>query len=185
MNAYSGRHLVRFPAGFLTALHRTLRQGRSLAEAAFLLRQIGYEAGGDFLAAFEHWAEEEMDQAPLTTLPPEQFWNRLSTFCESLGWGTLQWEPLHNGVAALDAPNWLEAEGVEGEAHPGCQVTTGLLADLLTRMAADDVAVMEAECRAQGGARCRFLFGSPALLSQIYEEMQRGTSHLEAVRRLE
>ncbi len=167
------------PAGFLPSLHHALAHGRTPAEAAALLRQVGYESGEAFYQAF---AEE--NGAVAESLPAERFWERLSAFFAERGWGELRWEPLHPGIAVLDSPDWVEAEGGEGEQHPGCHLTMGLLSDLLTRIANDDVAVLETECRGRGDARCRFLFGSPAVLGLLYEEILQGTTYDEALRRL-
>jgi hypothetical protein len=40
---------------------------------------------------------------------------------------------------------------------------------------------MEVECLCRGDARCRFLLGSPDLLTHIYERMAAGMSYQEAM----
>ncbi len=174
---------VSLPPQGLLALHRALFRGRAPTEAASLLREVGYEAGEAFFAAFTNELSREGTAAD--SLPADRFWERLSAFFEELGWGELRWEPLHTGVAALNSADWAEAEGRAGEHYPGCHLTTGLLSDLLTRIADADVAVLETECRARGDQRCCFLFGSPEALGTLYDAMRQEMPTTEALRQLE
>jgi hypothetical protein len=53
-----------------------------------------------------------------------------------------------------------------------------VLAELLRRATGTEdgaeIAVLEAECRGRGDARCRFLFGSPAALEAVYAALREG-----------
>jgi hypothetical protein len=40
---------------------------------------------------------------------------------------------------------------------------------------------MEVECRSAGSPRCRFLLGSADVMTQVYDEMSRGTGYEAAV----
>lgn len=183
MSTTAAAHLVHLPAGFLAAVRRALAQGRSPVEAATLLRQAGYESGGGFFDALEHRVAWERPGATIGTLPEGEFWPEFSAFWEALGWGTVRHEQLHPGVGALDCAGWAESAGLE-TGQLSCHFTTGALADLLSRLAGSDVAVMEVECRAAGHERCRFLFGGAAALGGVYEGMTQGLPYGDAVARL-
>lgn len=173
---------LRLPPRFLRALHQALAQGHDPTEAATLLREIGYELGDSLYDALE----DVLAQAPeesLRALPPSRFWSGISSVFENLGWGRLRWTQLHPAIAALDSADWIEAEGGR-ETHPACHLTTGVLAKLLARAADAEVAVLEAECRSRGEARCRFLFGSPAALDTLYQGMREGLPYTAALARL-
>jgi predicted hydrocarbon binding protein len=180
----SGTRWLRLPAATLTALPHLLVQGRSPLEAATLLREIGYGTGEALSAALERWLLATGGGEELGALAPEQFWGTLSRFFEDLGWGTLRFERLHPGLAALDAREWAEADPESGAAQPGCHLSTGIFAELLGRAAGSEVAVMEVACRSRGDESCRFVFGSPETLRQVYDEMQTGAPLASAIERL-
>jgi hypothetical protein len=56
-----------------------------------------------------------------------------------------------------------------------------MFADFFGRVADAPLAVMEVECRSAGSARCRFLLGSADVMTQVYDEMSRGTGYEAAV----
>jgi predicted hydrocarbon binding protein len=168
--------MVHLPAAALTALHRVLSQDRSPAEAAAVTRQMGFETGESFYAAFRDWLGSEPSE-----LEVDEFWNRFAAFFASLGWGRLHFERSHGGVAELSSDEWAEAEP-GGQAHqPTCHFTTGLFADLLGRVSGDGLAVLEVECRSRGDDRCRFALGGADALRQIYERIRDGDSFQDAV----
>lgn len=183
MNATAtGAQLVRLPADFLAALRRALAAGRSPLEAATLLRQTGYETGPSLHAALKARLAEERGEAG--SLSSAEFWEAFGAFWESLGWGGVRHEPLHPGVAALDSADWAEADAGGHTGHPSCHFTTGVLAEVLSRIAGEDVAVLEVECRSAGDGRCRFLFGGEAALGEVYGRMAAGLPYTEAVEQL-
>lgn len=185
MNATAtAAHSVRLPVAFLPAVRRALAQGRSHVEAATLLRQVGYDSGAGFLAALEERVAWQRPGATLGTLPDGEFWPEFAAFWEDAGWGTVRHVQLHPGVGALECEGWVEAVAAR-EADDGyCHITTGIFADVLGRLAGGDVAVMEVECEAAGGDRCRFLFGGPAALGAVYEGVAQGLATDDAVARL-
>jgi uncharacterized protein len=174
--------LLHFPIGFLPALHRALRGERSESEAASLLREIGLESGEEFLARFRTWLQSG-DRAATPEpedLSPDEFWRHLSDFFAGLGWGTLEYEQIHPGLVALTSRDWVEADRT-GSQYPSCHLTTALLADLLRRVADQELASLEVECRAAGDDRCRFLIGSPDALQRVFDSMREGVAVGEAV----
>lgn len=175
--------MLTLPVGALGALHRTLSAGRTPLEAAEAARRLGYESGEEFHQAFQEWlaAEETHD---VGSLGPDGFWHALGEFFTTLGWGRLVFERLHPGVAALSSSDWAEADSAGSAAHPACHFTTGLLSDLLGRVAEADLAVLEVECRASGSQRCTFLIGGREALERVFEELRAGRDPAAAVRAL-
>jgi predicted hydrocarbon binding protein len=182
MNAApQSNRLVRLPAAAIAAVHRAVIENRDPVEAVELLRLIGLEAGEAYHDLLRNWlAEEGADSSEPGELGAEEFWQRLSDFLDALGLGTVRYEQLHSGVFAITSQDWVEAE-TRDPGHPGCQLTTGLLAELLRRVAGQDLAILEVECRGTGGEMCRFLAGSPAALDHVFGEMERGAAYAEAV----
>jgi hypothetical protein len=169
--------MVHLPAAALTAFHRALSQDRTPAEAAALTRQMGFEAGEGFYEAFR----ARLGRTDPADLSADDFWNRLSDFFQSLGWGRLRFERLHAGIAALTGEGWAEAEPGGTARQPTCHFSTGVLADILGRVSGDDLAVLEVECRSRGDAKCRFLIGGPEALRGVYESIRHGSSFPAAV----
>lgn len=185
-DSVSGQQLLQFPPSTLAAVHRAALQDRSPAEAAALVRQIGFETGEGFLEAFSRWLEHHRQDpgADPSTLAADDFWHHLSAFFGSLGWGRMEFEQLHAGVGALTSSQWAEAEGGSGARQPMCHFTTGMLADLLSRLIGSDLAVLEVACRSRGDASCRFLVGSAEALQAVFESLRQGEAVDQAVRSL-
>lgn len=173
--------LVRLPSAALAALYRALAQGRSAQESAALVRELGFESGAAFHGSFAQWLQEREPGAAPEALPADRFWERLGEFFSSLGWGTLRLEQPHAGVVSLSSDEWAEADPEAGADQPTCHLTTGILADLLGRVAGTDLAVMEVDCRSRGDRRCRFLVGSPAALGLLHERIRSGDAVDEAL----
>lgn len=180
----AGAQLVQLPTAFLPALRSALAQGRSPVEAATLLRQVGYGTGEAFHAALEEWLARESGADAADQLSAGEFWSAFGRFWESLGWGTVRHVQLHPGIGALDCTGWVEADSAGDAGQPSCHLTTGILAELLSRIAGGEVAVMEVECRAADDERCRFLFGGATALGAVYQGMTEGLSYTEALQRL-
>jgi len=174
--------MLTLPATSLGALHRALAQGRPPVDAAHAARQLGFESGAGFYNSFRSWAGR--DGEDLAVVPPEIFWTRLGEFFAHMGWGGLQFEQLHPGVAVLSSVDWAEADVDRDSRRPSCHITTGMLSDLLGRVIDQDVAVLEVECRSRGDSQCRFLVGGPETLDRLYEELRAGTPYADAVQRL-
>jgi len=175
-DSFAGTAMLTFPPSTLAAVHRAARQDRSAAEAAALVRQVGFETGEGFLVAFSEWlAHHRQDPgADPSALAADDFWHHLSAFFSSLGWGRLEFEQLHEGVGELSSTEWAEAEVGAGARQPMCHFTTGMLADLLSRLIGSDLAVLEVACRSRGDGKCRFLLGSAEALQRVYEEVRQG-----------
>jgi hypothetical protein len=165
----------------MSALRRALTQQVGADPAALALRAAGSAAGAAMFRSLAYTPGVESngnDEAEvrrtLGDLSNARFWERLSVFFSSRGWGHLGFFAAHPGVGALDAPDWVEADPGAMTARPSCFFTTGMLAGLLGRVTGAEVAVLEVECRAQGHARCRFLFGAPPALEAVYRDIAAG-----------
>jgi predicted hydrocarbon binding protein len=172
--------MLRLPAGTLAMLRLALSEGSSPADAAERLRRIGYESGEAFRQALQARGEDGAED--LGEVSMDEFWARLGRFFGELGWGRLEFEQIHPGVAALESFDWAEAEG-QASGAPSCHYSTGVLADLLGRVAGDDLAVLEVECRSAGADRCRFLLGGQEALERVYLSVRDGASVMEALER--
>ena len=173
----------RLPGDFLPAVRQGLASSRSPTEAALLLREVGYASGSALYAAFEESLAAQ-ERGPVASLSTGEFWEALSAFFADSGWGSLEYHRLHSGVAALDSPDWIEADPDAGASQPTCHLSVGMLADVLGRLPGGQVAVLEAECRSQGDPRCRFLFGAEATLNAVFQEIQAGESYDTGIDRL-
>jgi predicted hydrocarbon binding protein len=164
---------LNFPSSLLVTLLSAVAADREPAQTVDLLRQAGYDAGADLYALLGERVARQGDDA-IEALPAAEFWRHFASLWESLGWGSLQHRQTHPGVAELVSPDWVEAE--TSASGFGCQLTTGLFADLLRRAAGDDIAVLEVECRGRGDAQCRFLVGSAATLGALHDSVRQGRS---------
>jgi predicted hydrocarbon binding protein len=157
------------PVASLAALRQALTAEVGADAAAQALHAAGHAAGDAWYPQLSSGSED-------TGISEGTFWRRLNHLFSSRGWGTLNHAPVHPGVGALDANDWVEAQPDAGESRPSCFFTTGVLANLLGNAASADVAVMEVECRSSGAPHCRFLFGSAEALNALYSRVSRGST---------
>lgn len=141
--------------------------------AAPVLQDVGFAAGDGIATAFEAWVRTRYRVPDAGALEARLLGEALTRFFEEQGWGVLRLTRLGDGLLAVDAPAWAEAEPGTRPA-PTCHVSAGMFAELFSRLAGAPFAAMEVECRSRGDGRCRFLLGAPAALTVIYERMTRG-----------
>lgn len=157
---------IQLPAQSILALRRALVRHVGADTAVRALQEAG-NAAGDTLFERLHHDDDDIGDTPLQT-----FWDRLAAVFRELGWGAVEHQSPHPGVGALVAHDWFEAE--ESARTPSCPFTTGVLANILGRVAGGEVAVLQVACDG-GGARCvRFLFGAPQVLDQLYTGLREG-----------
>ncbi len=175
------------PAAALASLRGALTAEFGEDAAARVLRNAGHDAGDAFfqiLSSDAGAAPAGSTGSAIGQLSPDAFWRRFSQLFYSRGWGSLAHFDVHPGIAVLAAADWAEADASGVEARPGCYFTTGILANVLGKVAGGDVAVMEVECRSRGDAQCRFMFGSPDALRGVYDLLVNGASTENAVAQL-
>lgn len=164
------------------ALHhlRAVLERETGAQAALLLREIGFATGEAVFEAFEAWSRERYHVAVSRDLDAAFLAEALSGFFGEAGWGSVTMSELSPAVLALDMHEWAEAEP-HGAEYPCCHFSSGMLADFFTRLGGSQAAVMEVECASRGEARCRFLVGSPDMLTYVYERMTTGMTYADAI----
>lgn len=165
---------------------RALHQLRSALErdlgmqAASYLQEAGFAAGEATHQALGEWISERYGVSDAAGLDERWLGDALSGFFRAAGWGGLDVTRV-GPVLALDSDDWAEALDAPDTDYPTCHVSSGMLADVLGRLAGEPTAVMEVECRSRGDARCRFLAGAPETLGSLYERMAQGTAYGEAL----
>ena len=174
--------MVAMPRSAMAMLRETLLREGGPAAASFL-QESGYAGGESVSNAFARWLGSN-GHAGMSELGIESFARLVSQYFGELGWGSLGITRLNDAVAALDSAEWWESDPVARMDHPGCHISTGLLADILGRVSGQPLAVLEVECRSMGSHRCRFLTGSAEALERVYERMVKGAAYAEAVEAL-
>lgn len=153
-------------------------------KAALLLREVGFATGEAIHQRFEHWCRSQYRVESARELDTAHLGQVLGEFFADSGWGALTLTELSPSVLALDAGAWAEALPAGGGGatdSPSCHFSCGLLADFFTRLGGSRAAVMEVECASRGDERCRFLVGSPDVLTHLYERMTGGMTYQEAL----
>jgi predicted hydrocarbon binding protein len=178
----SSDEMVAIPRSALSVLRETLLREGGPAAASFL-QESGYAGGETVSNAFQRWLTARVN-AGMAQMTLDSFSANVSQFFNELGWGAIEITRLNDAVAALDSADWWESDPAAAMDHPGCHITTGLLADLLGRVSGQPLAVLEVECRSMGSPRCRFLTGSAEALERVYERMVRGFNYETAVESL-
>jgi predicted hydrocarbon binding protein len=172
-------NLVAMPRSALSLLRETLLREGGPAAASFL-QESGFAGGEEVVIALETWLDAK-GYAAVSELGVDSFASCLSEYFGDIGWGALTIGRVNDAVAALDSADWWESDPASALDHPGCHISTGLLADLLGRVSGQPLAVLEVECRSMGSERCRFLTGSAEALERVYERMVKGFNYGEAV----
>lgn len=164
------------------ALHhlRAVLERETGPQAALLLREIGFATGQALWEAFEVYAREHYHVDHPKSLDSGYLAEALSGFFAEAGWGALSMSELSPSVIALDMHQWAECEA-RGAEYPSCHFSSGMLADFFTRLGGSQAAVMEVECGSRGEVCCRFLVGSPDMLTYVYERMTTGMSYAQAL----
>lgn len=170
------------PHSSLTTLRASLV--RDLGDGfAAVLQEAGYAGGEAVLAAMQQWCAANGLGAP-ESLPYAQFQQAAARFFTETGWGTVTLEPIGDTAVAFDSADWAEADPAAAMPYPSCYYTAGMLADVFGRVAGELMGVLEVECRSNGGARCRFLLASPAVIAHVYQRLTEGVGYSVALAEL-
>jgi predicted hydrocarbon binding protein len=146
-------------------------------QAAALLQEAGYAAGGELYGVFARWLKERADLDDPADLAADHLSDMLGEFFRDLGWGSASVQRIGSGGLAVDSTDWSEAEPSTNALLPNCHITAGMLAGFLGQLADQDVAVMQVECMSCNDARCRFLAGSPETLRAVYDAVNQGKDY--------
>lgn len=163
---------IRIPAESVQALRTALFRELGPEPAGHALQEAGYAAGD---ALFKRLVPG--DDADLGALPSASFWDRLAGLFRELGWGRIRQEDMHPGVGAIVASDWFEVD--PDAPRSSCPFTTGVMANLLGRVAGEDVAVMQVPCVGEDDRCARFVYGSADALDRLYSGLREGRN-LEA-----
>lgn len=175
------------PANCLVLSRQSIHQLRNALErdagmqAASWLQEAGFAGGESLYGAYVEWLADRYGVAQPSSLDVRHLGQTLSEFFSELGWGAVRVSPFASAVLALDSGDWWEADPAAQAACPSCHLSTGLLAEFLTRVSSTPVGVMEVECRSRGDARCRFIAGAGETLQILYSRMADGQSYLAAL----
>lgn len=178
---------VAAPARTLTLPRQSLQHLRQVLEreagmnAATWLQEAGFAGGAALYEVYASWLADRYAVARPSALDVRHLGETLSAFFEEQGWGSVRVTPVTSAVIALDSPDWGESDPAAGAGYPACHLSSGLLAEFLSRVSETTLGVMEVECRSRGESRCRFLAGSPETLQILYERMAEGASYLDAL----
>ena len=148
---------------------------------AGVLQQTGSAGGAELMTAFDGWCSRKGLGHP-EALAMSRFRSALTDFLRDAGWGTVRFVELGTAVLALEATDWAEAEEAPRLAYPSCFYSAGLLADLFGRVADGPMACLEVSCRASDAPTCRFLVGSPEVLTAVHQRIVEGMDPETAVR---
>lgn len=175
MSIAHGSSFVGLSRDALAALHAALFRDAE-GNAAACLQEAGYAGGGALYQAFTEWCARQGHAVPEGLSAPE-FGRHAAAFLAELGWGAVHVDTLHDSVLTVDSTDWAEANPNRAMQYPGCYLTSGLLADFLSRLADAQLVAMEVECRSMGHERCRFLLGSAETMQYVYDGMVQGTPY--------
>ncbi|MHB1298452.1 MAG: V4R domain-containing protein [Gemmatimonadaceae bacterium] len=149
---------------------------------AAVLQDAGYAGGETVFGAFREWCgrrgevPEEMSYA--------LFQQNAAQFFAEAGWGSVTMTPLGDVAVAIDSADWAEADPAAAMPYPACYYSAGMLADFFGRVADGALGCLEVECRTSGAARCRFVLGSPEVITHIYQRLTEGVEYEVAIKEL-
>ncbi|MGE0353919.1 MAG: V4R domain-containing protein [Gemmatimonadales bacterium] len=164
----------------LQQLRVSLERGTGVQSATYL-QEAGFAGGESVFNAFAEWAAANYKVEKPSELDVQYLGEALSGFFVEFGWGDLLPDQLTPTIVSLDSTNWAEADPEAQTPYPSCHFTSGMLADFFGRLVGGLIGVMEVECRSRGDERCRFLAGSPDVISQLYQQMNRGMTYQQAI----
>lgn len=160
---------------------RTVLERDAGAQAAGWLQEAGFAGGEALYQVYSDWLTDRYGVDRPAALDVRHLGQTLSAFFQEHGWGPVQVSPLTPAVIAVDSPEWWEASPGSGAEYPSCHLSSGLLAEFLSRVSETTLGVMEVECGSRGDQRCRFLAGAPETLQILYGRMAEGTDYLSAL----
>lgn len=175
------------PANTLVLSRHSIQHLRQILErdagpqAASWLQEAGFAGGEALYLAYAEWLTDRYSVTRPSALDVRHLGETLSAFFREFGWGPVEVAPLTPAVIALDSPDWWEADPGAGVSFPSCYLSSGLLAEFLTRVSETPLGVMEVECRSRGDQICRFLAGAPETLQIVYQRISEGTEYATAL----
>ena len=173
------QHMVALTRASFDALRAALLRDGDLAGAT-QLQDAGYAGGEALYSSFRDWARARGD-TEAGELSTGEFGTLASEYFREAGWGSFELATLQEAAAVIDSTDWQEADPAMSLAHPGCHLTTGMLAGFFACVGDAPMAAMEVECRSAGASRCRFLIGAGPVLTYVFEQVELGIGYEEAI----
>ena len=178
MTESSTTHLVGVAIPTLRQLRSVVLASTAPDAAVTALREAGFAGGEAVYFAFREWLAESgaigdaAGRSDAADLSLAEFGEEATRFFRDAGWGDVRLsQDDEDGVAIVDIARCWEGSA-DGNAAPGCHITTGLLAAFFGQVAGYPVAVLETECCEGNGSRCRFLMGNAEVMNHHWEQMQ-------------
>jgi predicted hydrocarbon binding protein len=165
---------LHLPKAALRSISRSVRTGAG-QDGASALRAAGAEIGRQL-------ADDLGDD--VSALAAEGFWTGLAERLGEAGWGRFSFTQPHPGIAMLESEDCAEADPEADLRHPGCHLTTGVVAAALDRAGESDLAILEVTCRSAGADRCRFAFGGSEALRRLHRALAEGDRFEDALERV-
>ncbi|TFG48822.1 MAG: hypothetical protein E4H38_05865 [Gemmatimonadales bacterium] len=150
-------------------------------QAAGWLQEAGFAGGEALYGAFTAWLAAHHNVPRPGALDIRHLGEVLSLFFQEMGLGAISMAPLSPAVMAIDSGDWWESDPAAAATFPSCHLSSGLIADFLSRVAETPLGLLEVECRSRGDAQCRFLAGAPDTLQTMYGRMTEGAGYLDAL----
>ncbi len=174
-----GATLSAIPHASIKALRASLF--RDLGDGyATVLQEAGFAGGEPVFQAFRDWCARTGQPTP-EAMGYAAFQLAMARFFTEAGWGAMSMTPIGDAAVAIDASDWAEADPAAAMPYPACYYSAGMLADVFGRVADGPLASLEVECRTSGGARCRFLLGSPEVIGHVYQRLSEGVGYEAAL----
>lgn len=188
----SGTAGLILPPAALTLLRRSIREEVGDLSATRILQNAGFATGEVLYREFLEelpGSESDVDPGAEAAASPRdldeaRFWFSMNRFLGARGWGRIESERVHPGLAVLHAYDWAESDAAGEDDQPGCHFTAGFFSHILSQLAGQAIAVLEVECRSAGDERCSFLYGSEAAVHEVYGLLLDDTPLDEALARL-
>ncbi|HET9949708.1 MAG TPA: 4-vinyl reductase [Longimicrobiales bacterium] len=165
----AGPREIAVPVSVFASLRAELEKEAGTLPTVHALHNAGYVAGA---AAADALARNGGGDP--RSLSKDAFWDTVSAFFGTRGWGTLRHARPHRAVGILSSPDWAEAGDGPTDPEASCHFSTGFLSGLLSELAGGPIAVLEVACRTRGGDACRFAFGSEAAIHELYGRLLEG-----------
>ncbi len=160
---------------------RQILEREAGGQAATWMQEAGFAGGEALYGIYAEWLSGRFAVNRPSALDVRHLGETLSGFFQENGWGSVRVTPLTPAVIAIDSTDWWESDPSSGAAYPACHLSSGLLAELLSRISETTLGVMEVECRSRGDSHCRFLAGASETLQILYDRMAQGSSYLEGL----
>lgn len=183
----NGARVAVVPADFLLALHLQLFE-RFADNSQDVLYRAGYEQGlQDFVRLNQELKAQYGNRSfDLWQMDAKYILNAWWEPHAEAGWGPCSFDlaAMSRGIAVVEMADSPIAAALAGTEFPICHFFAGLFAGAISFYERAERHATEVECRAAGGARCRFIVGPGSNVDSSESLRQQGVAAAEIIRRL-